>query len=424
MKYKFKIAILLAIGLIKSLASNSETKNSSVTTFAAGADVSWITQMEAAGKKFYTADGIQTEGMALLKSLGMNSIRLRVWVNPTDSWCNAVDLLVKAKRANDLGMRIMVDFHYSDSWADPGKQTKPAAWTTLNLVDLKTAVGNHTRDVLTLLKNNNITPEWVQVGNETGNGMLWETGKASVSMANYAALNNAGYDAVKEVFPTAKVIVHLHNGYDNGLFRWIFDGLKNNGGKWDVIGMSLYPSWYKTVNDWQNANKDCLTNMNDMVVRYGKEVMVVECGMSWDNAATAKLFLTDLIAKTKSVTGGKGTGVFYWEPQCYGNWQGYSLGAFDNSGKPTVAMDAFKNTTSTNSTTYNELTYYIDSVGRTINFNCPVNKIEIFDANGSLINTVSGKNIISLQELAAGINIFRISKTTDSQISVIKFINN
>jgi arabinogalactan endo-1,4-beta-galactosidase len=100
--------------------------------------------------------------------------------------------------------------------------------------------------------------------------MLWETGKASVSMANYAALNNAGYDAVKEVFPTAKVIVHLHNGYDNAMFRWIFDGLKNNGGKWDVIGMSLYPSWYKTANDWQNANKDCLANMNDMVTFYDK----------------------------------------------------------------------------------------------------------------------------------------------------------
>jgi len=157
-------------------------------------------------------------------------------------------------------------------------------------------------------------------------------------MANYAALNNAGYDAVKAVFPTAKVIVHIQNGNDNSLFRWIFDGLKNNGGKWDVIGMSLYPS----TSDWSTYNSQCLANMNDMVSRYSKEVMIVECGMSWDSPTVCKSFLTDLIAKTKTVTNGKGLGVFYWEPESYGNWNNYTLGAFDNTGKPTAAMDAFK----------------------------------------------------------------------------------
>ena len=308
------------------------------TTFCKGADVSWVTQMESSGKKFYNSAGTETECMTLLKSLGMNSIRLRVWVNPTDGWCNTADLLVKALRAKNLGMRIMIDFHYSDTWADPSKQTKPAAWTSLSFTDLKTAVSTHTTVVLTTLKNNGITPQWVQVGNETGNGMLWEDGKASTNMANYAALNNAGYDAVKAVFPTAKVIVHIQNGNDNSLFRWIFDGLKNNGGKWDVIGMSLYPS----TSDWSTYNTQCLANMNDMVSRYSKEVMIVECGMSWDSPTVCKSFLTDLIAKTKTVTNGKGLGVFYWEPESYGNWNNYTLGAFDNTGKPTAAMDAFK----------------------------------------------------------------------------------
>ena len=308
------------------------------TTFCKGADVSWVTQMESSGKKFYNSTGTETECMTLLKSLGMNSIRLRVWVNPTDGWCNTADLLVKALRAKNLGMRIMIDFHYSDTWADPSKQTKPAAWTSLSFTDLKTAVSTHTTDVLTTLKNNGITPQWVQVGNETGNGMLWEDGKASTNMANYAALNNAGYDAVKAVFPTAKVIVHIQNGNDNSLFRWIFDGLKNNGGKWDVIGMSLYPS----TSDWSTYNSQCLANMNDMVSRYSKEVMIVECGMSWDSPTVCKSFLTDLIDKTKTVTNGKGLGVFYWEPESYGNWNNYTLGAFDNTGKPTAAMDAFK----------------------------------------------------------------------------------
>ncbi|MFZ4581286.1 MAG: glycosyl hydrolase 53 family protein [Paludibacter sp.] len=423
MNIKYLIIILIQCSsVLQPVFSN--VNNPSVTTFAAGADVGWLTEMEASNKKFYTADGTQMECMALLKSLGMNSIRLRVWVNPTAGWCNAADLLVKAKRANNLGMRIMVDFHYSDWWADPGQQNKPAAWTTLSLADLKIAVGNHTREVLNLLKSNNITPEWVQVGNETGNGMLWETGKASVSMANYAALNNAGYDAVKEVFPTAKVIVHLHNGYDNGLFRWIFDGLKTNGGKYDVIGMSLYPSWYTTPDDWQKANKACLANMNDMVARYNKEVMVVECGMSWDKAATAKQFLTDIIAKTKLVTGGKGTGVFYWEPQCYGNWQGYSLGAFDNSGKPTVAMDAFKNATNLQPNTYSKLEYKIDTLTKKVIFNKQLKSIEIYDVKGALIKIIQNNNSIALNQLCKGINILKIIDFEQNRLNTIKITNN
>ena len=130
------------------------------------------------------------EGMSLLKSLGINAVRLRVWVNPSDGWCNMQDLLVKAKRAKGLNLRIMIDFHYSDSWADPGKQNKPAAWLTLSLKELESAVSKHTTDVLNELKSNGITPEWVQVGNETGNGMLWEDGKASVNMKNYARMAN------------------------------------------------------------------------------------------------------------------------------------------------------------------------------------------------------------------------------------------
>lgn len=305
--------------------------------FAYGADVSWITEMEAAGRKFHNAAGVAQEGMQLLQQLGMDAIRLRVWVDPADGWCGKDDLLEKARRAHALGMRLMVDFHYSDTWADPGQQRLPAAWEGKDLEGLKAAVSAHTKEVLRALKTAGITPEWVQVGNETGNGMLWETGKASANMANYAVLNNAGYDAVKSIFPDTKVIVHVQNGYDNDLFRWLFDGLRAHGGKWDVIGMSLYPS----PGDWQVRNVQCLANMRDMVQRYGSEVMVCEVGMSWDEAPTAKLFLEDLISKTRTLADGKGLGVFYWEPLCYGGWEGYTLGAFDASGKPTVALDAF-----------------------------------------------------------------------------------
>ncbi len=309
-----------------------------MTGFAKGADVSWLTEMEKEGRKFYNTDGREYECMELLRELGMNSIRLRVWVNPADGWCNKSDLLIKALRADRLGFRLMIDFHYSDRWADPGQQNKPASWQGLSFNELKNAIVDHTKDVLSALKQNGITPEWVQVGNETGNGMLWEDGKASVHMANYAALNNAGYDAVKEVFPEAKVIVHIQNGNDNNLFRWLFDGLKNNGGKWDVIGMSLYPQ----SSTWQAMNVDCLNNMNDMISRYNCEVMICEVGMPWDKAAACKAFLSDLLVKSKGMANNKCLGLFYWEPESYGNWKEYTLGAFDNNGRPTIALDAFK----------------------------------------------------------------------------------
>lgn len=308
------------------------------TNFAKGADVSWITEQEASNIKFYNSAGTQEDIFAILKEEGMNTIRLRVWVNPSDGWCNKADVLTKATRAKAAGMRIMIDFHYSDSWADPGKQNPPAAWVNDDINTLKTEVYNHTVNVLGTLKNNGITPEWVQVGNETNDGMLWPLGKASTNMANFAALIQSGYDAVKSVDNNIKVIVHISNAYDNGLFRWIFDGLKANHTSYDVIGMSLYPSY----NNWQSYDNQALANMNDMVSRYGKEVMIVEAGMPANDPATCKSFLSDLISKVASVANAKGLGVLYWEPQAYNNWKGYGLGAFDTSGKPTIALDAFK----------------------------------------------------------------------------------
>ncbi|OJZ00061.1 glycosyl hydrolase 53 family protein [Sphingobacterium sp. 40-24] len=338
---KVKIMLTL-IGLCLGLSGCNDKDNLKVdvpkTHLAKGADVSWITEMEASGVQFFNAGGSAVDGLKILRGLGMDAVRLRVWVDPQQGWCNKNDVLVKARRAHHLGMRIMVDFHYSDTWADPGQQTKPAAWKGLSFDGLKKAVSDHTTEVLQLLKDSGISPEWVQVGNETGNGMLWEDGKASVSMANYATLNNAGYDAVKAVFPAAKVIVHLHNGFDNNLFRWMFDGLKNNGGKWDVIGMSLYP----TPENWEERNAACISNINDMVARYNSEVMICEVGMSWDEADSAEIWLKELFNAVNSVPDQKVLGIFYWEPLAYGGWNGYTLGAFDNNGRPTKALNAFK----------------------------------------------------------------------------------
>ena len=341
MLYGIWLLVLLA-GCSKSgTGSSGGTGNPPVTdTFIyKGADASWLTQMEASGIRFYNAAGTSMDCLALLQGLGINTIRLRAWVNPAGGWNNNADLVAKAKRVKSLGMRLLLDLHYSDTWADPGHQTKPAAWASYDLAGLTSSVYSYTAAVLDTLKLAGVVPSWVQVGNETDDGMLWPEGKASTNMANFAALVESGYKAVKAANDSIKVIVHISNGYDNSLFRWIFDGLKNNGAHWDIIGMSLYP----TVTNWQSYNENCLTNMKDMVSRYGKPVMIVEVGMPADQAAVCQSFLSDIISKTKSVPGANGLGVFYWEPEAYNNWQGYGLGAFDNSGKPSAAMNAFKN---------------------------------------------------------------------------------
>ncbi len=305
--------------------------------FAKGADVSWVTEMEAQGRTFKNRDNQPQECMSILKGMGMNAVRLRVWVNPANGYNNTADVVSKAGRAKALGMKIMIDFHYSDSWADPGQQNKPAAWSSASFAVLLDSVYHHTRNVLNALKLQGITPTWVQAGNETNDGLLWEDGRASANMPNYAQIIRKGYDAVKSIDTTIKVIVHLSNGFDNALYRWNMDGLKNNGAKWDIIGMSLYPA----AATWQNLNLQCLTNMNDMASRYNSDVMITEIGMSWTDSTACKEFISDLISKAKQVNNHRGIGVFYWEPESYNNWNGYTLGAFDNSGKPTIALTAF-----------------------------------------------------------------------------------
>lgn len=337
---KLIYSLMLSAVLLSCKKNNAATDTDTVKPFfAKGADISWLTQMEAAGMKFYNASGTVMDCMQLMKSLGMNSIRLRVWVNPTNGWCNNADVVAKAKRAQQLGLRLMIDFHYSDYWADPGKQNKPAAWASYDFATLKSTVYSYTKSVMDTLKTSGIVPSWVQIGNETDDGMLWPDGKASINMANFAALVSAGAQAVKTINDSIKVIVHVSNGYNNTLFRWIFDGLKSNGVNYDIIGMSLYP----TAANWQSYNTQCLANMNDMISRYNKQVMICEVGMPYTDASACQSFLTDLINKTRSISNNNGLGVFYWEPQSYNNWQGYTLGAFDNSGKPTVAMNAFAN---------------------------------------------------------------------------------
>ena len=319
--------------------------------FAKGADVSWLTEMEQDGVKFYNQNGKAEECMWLLRDLGTNAIRLRVWVNPEGGWCAKNDVIAKACRAQALGYRLMIDFHYSDTWADPGNQKVPAAWQNYTFEQMKQAVADHTKDVLSAMKKRGVTNvEWVQVGNETRDGMLFNsdeavTGQVSKNAANFAAYVNAGYDAVKAVYPQAKVVVHVDEGNNLGRYTWLFGELKKKGGKWDIIGMSLYPE----DNNWQDLTTNCLNNIKTLSEQYNCNVIVSEIGMWWGSDQAAPM-MKKMVDGCKAITTCEG--IFYWEPEVYNNWKpanystlgwdAYTKGAFDTSGKPTAVFDAYK----------------------------------------------------------------------------------
>ena len=200
-------------------------KAAAANEFAKGADVSWVPGMEAQGYVWKDKNGTQRDILQILRDdYQINSFRIRVFVNPSsdygNGYMNKERAAALAQRAKNLGMRVMLTLHYSDSWADPGQQTKPAAWSGYTFQQLMDAVYNHTRDVMFAMQNVGVTPDWVQIGNETNNGMLWDDGKASVSMSNYAQFVTTGHNAVKSVSSSTKTLVHLANGNDNSTFVW------------------------------------------------------------------------------------------------------------------------------------------------------------------------------------------------------------
>lgn len=302
-------------------------------TFAKGADVSWVTEFESQGYKFYTSEGVETELMELLRDqCGVNSIRLRVWVNPEAGWSNIDDVVVKARRANSLGQRVMLDFHFSDTWADPGSQTIPAAWADMDLEGVKQAMAAHINELLTKLQRYGVEPEWVQIGNETRTGMMWPLGQID-NGTNFTEMVNAGYAAVKAVFPDALVIVHCDSGDNQGLYTRLFGKLQNEGGQYDMIGMSLYPD----PSNWQTTVSDCVSTIRYCQSTYGKPVMICEVGMDYKEAATANAMMTELMARSQELDV---KGIFYWEPETPED-NSYKKGCFVN-GTPTEALDCFK----------------------------------------------------------------------------------
>ncbi|MCX4325766.1 MAG: glycosyl hydrolase 53 family protein [Lachnospiraceae bacterium] len=325
--------------------------------FIKGMDISTLVEMEKCGAKYYDY-GKEGDLFDILKSYGINAVRIRLWNDPYDSngmpygaGTNDLEtMVILAKRAKAHGMDILLDLHYSDFWADPGKQFKPKAWEGLDAGGLCDAVYNYTAGVMNVCKDNGILPDMVQTGNELSNGMLWPDGQVfddetakelgrAPEYDNLAKFVSAGIRGVKAVHPGAKIMIHLDNGGNNGLYRRWFDNYIKRGEDFDVIGLSYYPFWHGTLNDLS-------TNMADIAKRYGKELIVAEVSMGFtmeDYKDYEKLpgeerkgmatrqelvdkieypmtkegqagFLKDLLDRICNVPDGLGAGFYYWEP--------------------------------------------------------------------------------------------------------------
>lgn len=371
--------------------------------FIMGADVSMLDQLEKSGATFSDEKEKAGDCLAILKSGGINWIRLRIWNDPVNRE-DVVDggrVISKAgdpvgggnddlaayiriaRRAKKLGLKVLADFHYSDFWADPSKQTMPYAWKGLTLDELEKAIYDYTSSCLKSMRAGGAAPDMVQVGNEIDGGFLWPLGKVWQSSADevvggedgFAALLEEAIRAVRDGDPARanpakriKVMIHASNGGDNALFRKVFDPLVQRNLDFDVIGLSFYPYWHGKISD-------LAANMADLESRYGKELIVAETAYAWTlepgddlpnsfGPGTDKLggykatvqgqatALGDVIAAVAGTPGAKGIGVFYWEPDWIpvkgagwrtgdGNaWENQAL--FDYKGKALPSLDVFR----------------------------------------------------------------------------------
>lgn len=352
------------------------------TDFIKGADVSIMPELERNGTKFYD-NGIEQDGLTILKNHGVNWIRVRIWNNPyvvgpegvgggnTDE-AKAIEM---AKRAKALGMKVLVDFHYSDFWVDPGQQKKPDAWKNDSSDKLVDDVYAYTAKVMQDFNAQGVTPDMVQVGNELNNGMLWPEAQLTEDNPNgykfLAKLLNAGLQAVHDNDKDNKVKTMIHlAGVDVNLYHTFFDNLivKNKVNDFDIIGMSFYPFWHGTMDDLKNT-------MNDVSAKYNKDVIAVETAFGYtledadfekNNFGTNEekvsgykatvqgqaTGLRDVMATVASVNDNRGLGIFYWAPdwvinekvgwKSNGGGNGWdNLTLFDTKGNALESMDTF-----------------------------------------------------------------------------------
>ncbi|HEY4323545.1 MAG TPA: glycosyl hydrolase 53 family protein [Mucilaginibacter sp.] len=297
-----------------------------ITDKIIGADISFLPQLEDRGMKFYNKDGQQEDVLKILKDHGFNYIRLRIFdhpeiekggYSPKKGFCDLAHTMQMAKRIKAAGMKFLLDFHYSDTWADPQRQNIPVAWENLPFSTLKDSVYTYTKSVMQALKDQGTVPEMVQIGNEINHGILWPVGEIN-NLDSLSAFIYEGVKAAKEVNPNVIVMLHIALGGQNEESRFFIDNMLKRKVPFDVIGLSYYPKWHGTLDDLKN-------NMTDLAKRYKKYVMVAEYSQ-------LKQEVNDIAF---TVPGNKALGTFIWEP--LSSWESF----FDRTGKMNATLEVY-----------------------------------------------------------------------------------
>ncbi|HNO99768.1 MAG TPA: glycosyl hydrolase 53 family protein, partial [Ferruginibacter sp.] len=287
-----------------------------------GADISFLPELEHKGMKFYDTDGKENDAIQILKNHGLNYVRLRIFNNPAsdsgyspkDGFCDLAHTLQMAKRVKAAGMKLLLDFHYSDYWADPQKQWMPRAWRNKSFTELKKAVYEYTKMVVQALKEQGTAPDMVQVGNEINHGMIWPAGSIT-DMDQLAQLFFAGVQGVKAASPHTSIMLHIALGGQNDESRYFIDQMNMRGVPYDVIGLSYYPKWHNTLADLEY-------NLEDLSRRYNKDVIVVEYSH----------VKKEVNERAFRVPNGRGKGSCIWEP--LSTWERF----FDRDGKANALL--------------------------------------------------------------------------------------
>ncbi len=290
--------------------------------YAIGADVSLLKQAEDGGVSFKDS-GQAKPGLEIFKDHGYNWIRLRLFHTPTRLPNNLEYTIALAQQAKKLGFKFLLNYHYSDTWADPGKQFIPKAWEGKTHDELVTAVFEYTRDTIIAFRDAGVMPEMVQPGNEIINGMLWPAGKLPDNWDNFAGLLKAGIDGVEAGRGSAErplIMVHIDRGGDKKRTKAFFDKWNSYGVDYDIIGQSYYPWWHGSLLDLRE-------NLIFMANEYQKDIILVEVAYNCEPAEYAnkpapfpetpegqRQFLDEVHRLVLNTPHNRGKGVFWWEP--------------------------------------------------------------------------------------------------------------
>jgi arabinogalactan endo-1,4-beta-galactosidase len=319
--------------------------------YAVGADVSFLAKCEQDGVVF-KENGTPVDVLALLKEHHYNWVRLRIFHDPSAATIHLPNdlnyTLGLAKRAKALGFHILLDFHYSDSWADPGQQPMPAAWKTLTHKQLVKQVYLYTRDTIRSFGSQGVMPDMVQVGNEVTHGMLWPDGKLPANWDQFADLLKSGIRGVKAGHGTAarpRIMIHIERSGDYDAAVSFLDNAAAHRIQFDVLGLSYYPRWHGGIGQMRE-------NLRKLALRYHYPIIVVEAAYDWTPAdfagKTAEFpespegqlaFLRAVDAAVRAVPNSLGLGVFWWEPAAEGGLR--DRGFFDKDGNVLPVVTAF-----------------------------------------------------------------------------------